>query len=131
VKRNLFDELVESVEEMKAIERGEMKPGRRWKVARTDGRFIHHRLPTTRPPTHPGVMAREEFLRPARMSGAELARRLGISVGHCNAVLRGERRVTPATALGFAQVLRMAARFWDGLQGDRDAWNLRARSANR
>ena len=42
-------------------------------------RLAPRRLPTKRPPTHPGEMLLEEFLRPLEISQSEAARRLGIS----------------------------------------------------
>ena len=37
------------------------------------------RIPTHRPPTHPGEMLREAFLRPLGMTRRELAQRIGVS----------------------------------------------------
>ncbi|MBF6596385.1 MAG: hypothetical protein IVW51_18305 [Thermaceae bacterium] len=37
------------------------------------------RVPTNRPPTHPGEMLLEEFLKPLEMSQNELARRIKVS----------------------------------------------------
>jgi antitoxin HigA-1 len=37
------------------------------------------RIPSDRPPTPPGEMLREEFIRPLGMTQAELADRIGVS----------------------------------------------------
>ena len=79
------------------------------------------RLPTNRPPTHPGEMLLEEFLKPLGISQSAFAVRLGVSFPRLNEVINGKRCVTPDTALRLAQVLGMPADFWLDLQSD---WNL-------
>ena len=81
------------------------------------------RLPACRPPTHPGEMLREEFLKPLGISQSAFARRLGISYPRLNEIVRGKRSVTPDTALRLAQVTGMGADFWLGLQQDWDLWH--------
>ncbi len=80
------------------------------------------RLPTRRPPTHPGEMLLEEFLRPLEISQSAFAIRLGISFPRLNEIVRGKRGVTPDTALRLERVLGMRAEFWLGLQLDWDLW---------
>ena len=46
------------------------------------------RIPTHGPPTHPGEMLQEEFLKPLGMSQAELAEKLGVSYPRINEGLR-------------------------------------------
>src|SRR6266511_4980149 len=88
------------------------------------------RLPTKRPPTHPGEMLLEEFLKPLGISQSTFAVRLGISFPRLNEIIRGKRGVTPDTALRLAQVLGMPADFWLGLQLDWDLWHaMRGASA--
>lgn len=81
------------------------------------------RLPTKRPPTHPGEMLFEEFLRPLGISQSAFAERLGVSSPRLNEIIRAKRSVTPDTALRLAQVLGMPADFWLGLQQDWDLWH--------
>jgi antitoxin HigA-1 len=81
------------------------------------------RLPTRRPPTHPGEMLLEEFLRPMEISQSAFAIRLGISFPRLNEIIRGKRGVTPDTALRLERVLGMPADFWLGLQLDWDLWH--------
>jgi antitoxin HigA-1 len=83
------------------------------------------RLPRHRPPTHPGEMLLEEFLRPRRISQSALAVRLGISFARLNEMIRHKRSVTPDTALRLEQVLGMSADFWLGLQMDWDLWHAK------
>ena len=81
------------------------------------------RLPTYRPPTHPGEMLLEEFLKPLGISQSAFAGRLGISFPRLNEIIREKRGVTPDTALRLARVLGMSADFWLGLQQDWDLWH--------
>ena len=81
------------------------------------------RLPSIRPPTHPGEMLLEEFLKPLGLTQTELAARLKVSFPRVNEIINGRRSVTPDTALRLAQVLGMTADFWLGLQQDWDLWH--------
>ena len=88
----------------------------------TTSREVARRLPRKRPPTHPGKMLLEEFLRPMDISQSAFARRLGVSYPRLNEIVNGRRSVTPDTALRLARVLGMSADFWLGLQQDWDLW---------
>lgn len=89
------------------------------------------RLPRDRPPTHPGEMLLEEFLKPLGITQSPLAARLGISFPRLNEITRGKRGVTPDTALRLARVVGMSADFWLGLQQDWDLWHaMRSRNAD-
>ena len=79
------------------------------------------RIPTHGPPTHPGEMLLEEFLKPLGLSQTELAARLGVSYPRINELIRGKRGVTPDTALRLERLLGMEAQFWLNLQL---AWDL-------
>lgn len=86
--------------------------------------------PRMRPPTHPGEMLLEEFLKPLAISQSAFAIRLGVSFPRLNEIVRGKRSVTPDTALRLARVTGMSAEFWLGLQLDWDLWHvLRSREA--
>jgi len=81
------------------------------------------RLPKNRPPTHPGEMLLEEFLKPLGITQSAFAIRLGVSYPRLNEIFRKRRSVTPDTALRLARVLGMSADFWLGLQQDWDFWH--------
>jgi antitoxin HigA-1 len=84
---------------------------------------VGRRLPRKRPPTHPGEMLLEEFVKPLDITQVELARLLGVSYPRLNEIIKGKRSVTPDTALRLSRVLGMSADFWLGLQQDWDLWN--------
>lgn len=89
----------------------------------TTSRVASRRLPEKRPPTHPGEMLLEEFLKPLEITQTEFSRRLGISFQRLNEVINGRRSVTPDTALRLARVLGMSADFWLNLQQSWDLWH--------
>ena len=89
----------------------------------TTNDVVGRRLPRNRPPTHPGEMLLEEFVKPLGLTQAELSRRLGVSYPRLNEIIKGRRSVTPDTALRLSRVLGMSADFWLGLQQDWDLWN--------
>ena len=57
------------------------------------------RLPKNRPPTHPGEMLLEEFVKPLDLTQTELARHLNVSYLRLKEIINGRRSVTPDTAL--------------------------------
>jgi antitoxin HigA-1 len=79
------------------------------------------RVPKNRPPTHPGEMLIEEFLKPLKLTQVELAERLGVSYPRVNELIHQKRGVTPDTALRLEQLFGMEAQFWLSLQL---AWDL-------
>ncbi len=85
--------------------------------------LVRRRLPTEVPPVHPGEMLLEEFLKPLGVSQSAFAIQLGVSFPRLNEIIRAKRGVTPDTALRLAQVTRMSADFWLGLQQDWDLWH--------
>ena len=92
-------------------------------LPRLDREMVSRMLPRHRPPTHPGEMLLEEFLKPLGISQSAFAVRLGISFPRLNEIIREKRGVTPDTALRLARVLGMSADFWLGLQQDWDLWH--------
>ena len=86
-------------------------------------RLVARMLPEDEPPTHPGEMLLEEFLRPLGITQSAFAVRLGVSFPRLNEIVRGKRAVTPDTALRLARVTGMSADFWLGLQQDWDLWH--------
>ncbi len=79
------------------------------------------RVPTHRPPTHPGEMLMEEFLIPMDMSQTQLSKAIGISYQRINEIVNGKRGITPETALLLAKYLGTSEFFWMNLQ---NRWDL-------
>ncbi|MCB0064554.1 MAG: HigA family addiction module antidote protein [Caldilineaceae bacterium] len=74
------------------------------------------RIPTNGPPTHPGEMLLEEFLKPLGMTQRALAEQLDVSYPRVNELIHGKRGVTPDTALRLERLFGMEAQFWLNLQ---------------
>src|SRR5215217_1739995 len=79
------------------------------------------RIPTSRPPTHPGEVLAEEFLVPLGLTQVELARRIGVPLHRVNQIVRGRRAVTPDTALRLARLFGNTPDLWLNLQ---QRWNV-------
>lgn len=74
------------------------------------------RIPAHGPPTHPGEMLLEEFLKPLSMTQVELAHRIGVSYPRINELVKGRRGMTPDTALRLERLFGMEAQVWLNLQ---------------
>mgnify|MGYP000227011877 FL=1 len=74
------------------------------------------RVPTHRPPTHPGEMLLEEFLNPMGITQKELADNIRVPYQRINEIINGRRGITPSTALRLAKFFNMSADFWMNLQ---------------
>ena len=74
------------------------------------------RVPTHGPPTHPGVMLYEEFLKPLGVSQKQLAEAIQVPYRQINEIVNGQRPVTPSLALRLAKYIGMSTTFWMSLQ---------------
>lgn len=74
------------------------------------------RIPSNRPPTHPGVMLREEFLDPLGITQRELADAIRVPYQRVNEIVNEKRGITPSTALRFAKYFGNSPGFWINLQ---------------
>ena len=83
------------------------------------------RIPTHGPPTHPGEMILEEFLKPLGMTQTEFAQRIGVAWTRANQLIKGRRGVTPDTALRLEALFGMPADFWLTLQLRWDLYHAR------
>lgn len=81
------------------------------------------RLPENRPPTHPGEMLLEEFLKPLGMTQSDLAQRIGVSYPRVNEIVHGKRGVTPDTAIRLARLFGTTPEFWLNGQLAWDLWH--------
>ena len=80
-------------------------------------------LDLKRPPTAPGEMLIEEFLRPAGLTQVEAARQMGVPLNRLNEIIRGRRAITADSALRLGRLFKMSPEFWMGLQMDWDLWH--------
>lgn len=84
-------------------------------------------LPKNRPPTHPGEVLFEEFLKPLGLSQGQFAEHLGGSWTQpkISEIINKRRRITEVIALDFEDALKVSAEFWLNLQNSYDLWYAR------
>jgi len=74
------------------------------------------RIPTHRPPTHPGEMLLEEFITPMNITQRQLADAIHVPYQRINEIINGKRGITPSTALRLAKFFGNTPDFWMNLQ---------------
>ncbi len=74
------------------------------------------RVPTNRPPTHPGEMLSEEFLSPMDIDPQELAESIHVSPQSIREIISDQKSLTPSIALRLAKYFGMSPDFWMNLQ---------------
>ena len=74
------------------------------------------RVPTNRPPTHPGEMLKEEFLIPMEITQRELANGIHVPYQRVNELINGKRGISPSTALRLGKYFGNTPGFWMNLQ---------------
>jgi antitoxin HigA-1 len=87
------------------------------------------RIPTHRPPTHPGEMLKEEFLQPMALSQRDLANAIHVPYQRINELVNQRRGITPSTALRLAKFFGVSAEFWMSLQMRWDLYRARSLEA--
>ena len=87
-------------------------------------------IPKYRPPTHPGEMMLEEFLKPRNISRKAFAEAVGLPYGRVNKILNRKGTVTAAIAYRFSKYSGISPEFWLEGQMAWDMWHaLRSEAA--
>lgn len=76
-----------------------------------------------RPPTHPGEIFDEDFLKELGVSQASAAYAMDMSANRLNEIIAGKRSVTAETAVLFGAYTDTDPRFWLRLQMEHDLWH--------
>lgn len=71
-------------------------------------------------PVHPGIVLRNEFLLPMKLTASALAIALQVPAPRINDIVRERRGITADTALRLARYFGNAPEFWMGLQDEYD-----------
>ena len=69
---------------------------------------------------HPGEIIRQDFLVPLRLSRADLAKQLQVTVGLIDRLLAGKASVDEALAWKLAMAFRTSPKYWENLQAAYD-----------
>ena len=77
-------------------------------------------IPTSRIPTHPGIILLEEFLEPMNITEVALANHLNISLQNINEIITGKKGITPKVAWLLSQAFQTTPQFWMNLQTNYD-----------
>lgn len=66
--------------------------------------------------SHPGELLYREFMQPLMITPYRLAKDIGVPITRITNIVKGNRAITPETALLLAQYFRMSERFFMNLQ---------------
>ncbi|HTP25424.1 MAG TPA: HigA family addiction module antitoxin [Anaeromyxobacteraceae bacterium] len=80
-----------------------------------------------RRPTPPGEMLLEEYLKPAGITQAALAMKMGVPIQRVNGIIAGRRAVTAETAILLSRALGTTPELWLNLQVAVDLWDVQER----
>jgi addiction module HigA family antidote len=83
------------------------------------------------PPTHPGDILREDFLKPLGMTTYRLAKVINVPLNRVTAIAAGKRAVSADTALRLGRAFSMNPDFWLRLQARYDLEVARGRLSKR
>ena len=83
-----------------------------------------------RPPTHTGILLKEFFLEPKRISVLAFAAATELSRKHLSQIVNGHAAITPDTAVRIATVLDTSAQFWLNGQSAYDLWHAERKLAD-
>ncbi|VAW42426.1 Antitoxin HigA [hydrothermal vent metagenome] len=72
------------------------------------------------PPTHPGEILLEEFLRPMEISQYRLAKDINVPAMRINKICRRQRGISADTALRLARYFGTSVELWTGIQSHYD-----------
>ena len=72
------------------------------------------------PPTHPGEVLLEDFIKPLGLSQYRVARDIGVPALRISQIVRGRRSITADTALQLARYFGTSAAVWLRLQARYD-----------
>lgn len=87
-------------------------------------------LPKNRPPTAPGEILTEEFLKPMKMTQGQLAKKLGTYDTVVSGLVTGKRAISPEMAVKLAMAFDTTPELWANLQRDVDLWAARKKLAS-
>ncbi len=68
------------------------------------------------PPTHPGEVLLEEFMKPLGLSQYRIAKDIGVSPRRINEIVHRKRAISANTALRLSRYFGVSERFWLNLQ---------------
>ena len=90
------------------------------------------KMPTNRPPIHPGEILLEEFMKPYGMTQTEIARRIGVSRKHISEIVNGRKGISTDMGLRLSRLFRTSPELWLNGQLAWDVWHaMRGETASK
>lgn len=81
------------------------------------------KMPTNRPPVHPGEILLEEFMKPYGLTQTEIAQRIDVSRKHISEVVNGRKRISTDIALRLSRLFGTSPELWLNGQLAWDVWH--------
>ena len=81
------------------------------------------RIPTNRPPVHPGEILLEEFMKPYSMTQTEIAQRIGVSRKYISEIINGRKGISTDMALRLSRLFGTSPELWLNGQIAWDVWH--------
>ncbi len=82
------------------------------------------KLPTNRPPVHPGEILAEEFMRPYGMTIADIATRIGTKPALIQQLVNGDKNLDADMALRLSKLFSTSPELWLYGQIAWDIWHV-------
>jgi addiction module HigA family antidote len=83
----------------------------------------HTMLKRGMPPTHPGEILRELFMKERELTVTELAKGLAMTRANLSAILNGRAGISPEVAVKLSEAFGNTAQFWINLQNNYELWH--------
>jgi addiction module HigA family antidote len=77
-----------------------------------------------REPTHPGIILKEEFLKPLNMTQSFLANAIGVSFRAINELVNEKRGITVEMALRLSKYFKTSPELWLNLQNQYELYKV-------
>ena len=81
-----------------------------------------------RPSTHPGIILKEEFAVPLKLTQAKIAKDLNIGIKTLSELYNEKRGITPIMALKLSEYFGTTPQFWLNLQNAYDLYRAYEKS---
>jgi len=75
------------------------------------------------PPTHPGEILREMFIKERGLTITEVAKGLNVARANLSAVINGHLGISPELAIKLSEAFGNTAQFWVNLQNNYELWH--------
>ena len=84
---------------------------------------------TSRKPTHPGEILREDVIKPLSLTVTEAAKRLGVTRKTLSALINCKASMSPEMAVRVGKATRTSPESWLYMQAKLDLWLAKQKSA--